>query len=351
MPETLPKGMVQTVLGPVPASELGITLMHEHILMDFTCIFEEPSDPEEKDIAYQPVSLQNLDWVRRHYTNNLDNLQYLDEDIAVAEAMLYKQAGGNTIVDGTNWDLGRDPQALQRIAKRTGLNIIMGTGHYVTSPRFPATNTKNEEAITEAIVRDITEGVDDTGIHASIIGEIGCSWPWTEGERKSVRAAAKAQQITGALLMIHPGRNEQAPQEIVATLQEMGADLSRTVIMHIDRTIFNLAILFKLVSSGCCVEYDMFGEEASFYPQNPDLDMPNDATRIDYIKQLVGAGYLSQIVVSHDVAFKFKQVRYGGSGFAHILKYAVPIMQRKGLTEGQIQALLMDNPKRLLQLA
>ena len=343
--------MVQTVLGPVPASELGITLMHEHILMDFTCIFEEPADPKEKDIAYQPVSLQNLDWVRRHYTNNLDNLHYLDEDVATDEVMLYKQAGGNTIVDGTDWDLGRNPQALQRIAKRTGLNIIMGTGHYVTSPRFPATDAKSEEAITGAIVRDITEGVDNTGIYAGIIGEIGCSWPWTEGERKSVRAAVKAQQITGALLMIHPGRNEQAPQEIVEALQELGADLSRTVMMHIDRTIFDLDALFRLASSGCCIEYDMFGEEASYYPQNPDVDIPNDATRIDYIKRLIEAGYLSQIVVSHDVSFKFKQVRYGGSGFAHILRYVVPIMRHKGLTENQIQAILVDNPSRLLQFA
>ena len=344
-------GMVQTVLGPVPASEIGITLTHEHLLMDFTCIFEEPSDPEEKDMVYQPLTLHNLEWVRRHYTNNLDNLQYQDEDVAVAEAMLYKQAGGNTIVDGTNWDLGRNPPALRRIAKRTGLNIIMGTGHYVTSPRFPATDTKSEEAITETIIHDITEGVDDTGIRSGIIGEIGCSWPWTAGERKSVRAAVKAQQATGALLMIHPGRNEQAPQEIVATLQELGADLSRTVMMHIDRTVFNLDTLFHLASSGCGMEYDMFGEEASYYPQNPDLDIPNDAMRIDYIKRLIEAGFLSQIVVSHDISFKFKQVRYGGTGFAHIMKYVVPIMQRKGLTEEQIQAVLVDNPSRLLQFA
>ncbi len=344
-------GMVQTVLGPVPASEIGITLMHEHLLMDFTCIFEEPSDPEEKDMVNQPLALHNLEWVRRHYTNNLDNLQYQDEDVAVDEAMLYKQAGGNTIVDGTNWDLGRNPPALRRIAKRTGLNIIMGTGHYVTSPLFPATDTKSEEAITETIIHDITEGVDDTGIRSGIIGEIGCSWPWTEGERKSVRAAVKAQQATGALLMIHPGRNEQAPQEIVDTLQELGADLSRTVMMHIDRTVFNFDTLFHLASSGCGMEYDMFGEEASYYPQNPDLDIPNDAMRIDYIKRLIEAGFLSQIVVSHDISFKFKQVRYGGTGFAHIMKYVVPIMQRKGLTEEQIQAVLVDNPSRLLQFA
>ncbi len=344
-------GMVQTVLGPVPASELGITLMHEHILADVTCLFEEPSDPAERDLAYQPLSLQNLDWVRRHYTSSLDNLKFQDEDVAVDEVMLFKQAGGNTVVDGTNWDLGRDPQALQRIARRTGLNIIMGTGTYVTSSRFPGENTGSEEDIAGAMVRDIAEGAGNTGVRAGIIGEIGCSWPLTEGERKSLRAAAKAQQITGALLMVHPGRNERAPQEMVEILRELGADLSRTVMMHIDRTISDLDTLFELASSGCCIEYDMFGEEASFYPQNPDMDLPNDAMRVDYIKRLVEAGYLGQLVVSHDVAFKFKQVRYGGPGFAHILKYVVPVMRRKGFTEEQIQAILVDNPGRLLQFA
>ncbi|HEX77837.1 MAG TPA: phosphotriesterase-related protein [Dehalococcoidia bacterium] len=342
-------GMAQTVLGPIPADELGVTITHEHLLIDFTCVFEEPADPAEKELAYQPISLENLGWIRRYYTSNLDNLKYTDEEVAVAEAKLYKQAGGNTIVDVSNWGLGRNPEALARIAQSTGLNIIMGTGYYVWQSLPSDMDSQREEDIAQAIVRDITEGVGNTGIRSGIIGEIGCSWPWTEGERKSVRAAVMAQQMTGAPLMIHPGRHPQAPQEIVETLKGLGADLSHTVIAHIDRTIFDFDSLARLADSGCYLEYDMFGEETSYYPFSPSVDMPNDALRIDYIRQLIEAGYLSQIVVSQDICTKIHLVRYGGDGFAHILKHIVPTMRRKGLTEEQIRALLVDNPKRLLQ--
>ena len=119
--------------------------------------------------------------------------------------------------------------------------------------------------------------------------------------------------------------------------------------MHIDRTIFDFNTLTRLADSGCYLEYDMFGEETSYYPQNPGVDLPNDPMRIDYIKQLIDAGYLSQILISHDISFKIRLVRYGGYGFAHILKYVVPLMRRKDFTEEQIWALLVDNPKRVLQ--
>jgi len=109
MSKSEPAGMVQTVLGPVSADEVGITLPHEHLLMDFTGLFEAPEDPVEKRMAYSPLSLSNRDWIRRHYTSNLDNLKYEEEDIAVAEATLFKQTGGNTIVDASDWDLGRNP--------------------------------------------------------------------------------------------------------------------------------------------------------------------------------------------------------------------------------------------------
>ena len=118
--------------------------------------------------------------------------------------------------------------------------------------------------------------MDDTNIRAGIIGEIGCTWPLTDNERKVLRASARAQQETGAAILIHPGRDEAAPQEIVEVLSEAGADIERTIIGHLDRTITDLDILLKLADSGCYLEWDLFGNESSHYPLS-DFDMPSDA--------------------------------------------------------------------------
>ncbi|GAJ22855.1 unnamed protein product, partial [marine sediment metagenome] len=104
---------------------------------------------------------------------------------------------GNTIVDASNIGCGRDPTALVRIAQATGLNIIMGSGYYLEVTHPPELDNKTEMGIADEIVRDVTEGVGDSKIHAGIIGEIGCSWPWAERERKVMGAAASAQRRTG----------------------------------------------------------------------------------------------------------------------------------------------------------
>ena len=87
-------------------------------------------------------------------------------------------------------------------------------------------------------------GVENTGIRSGIIGEIGCSWPWTDNEKKSVHAAVLAQQETeGAPLLIHPGRNDYAPLEIIAAIDKWGGDLGHTVMGHIERTVFDRGVL------------------------------------------------------------------------------------------------------------
>ena len=209
-------GKVQTVLGIIDADSLGVTLPHEHLVVDVSCLFVEPTEATEKRLAHQPVSLENL-WCIRYGAPNLDNWKLQDEEIAIREASFFKRAGGDTIVDPSNIGLGRDPLALAHVSRATGLNVIMGSGYYV-APSHPADmDSKTEEDICAEIVREVTEGVADTGIRAGIIGEIGCSWPLTHNEEKVLRAAANAQRQTGAPLMIHPGRNARAPLEIIAT--------------------------------------------------------------------------------------------------------------------------------------
>src|SRR5574342_399536 len=123
-------------------------------------------------------------------------------------------------------------------------------------------------------------------------------------ERKVVRAAVQAQRETGAPLMIHPGRHPRAPMDIADVVRREGGDLRRTVMCHIDRTIADEGILLDLAATGIWLEYDLFGLETSYYPYNPDFDMPNDGERLRQILRLVERGHGDQVLMSHDIAYK-----------------------------------------------
>ena len=342
------KGMVQTVLGPVSPAELGPTMTHEHLLIDFLCMFNPPPEATARARAEEPITLENLGWVRYNSFSNRDNLLLGDEETAIEEASLYKRAGGGTIVDATTIGIGRDPLALARIARATGLNVVMGAGYYVDAVHPEGMDTLAEPDIAAQIVADITQGVGDTGVRAGIIGEIGCTWPLTANERKVLRAAASAQRETGAAILIHPGRSEAAPREILDVLAESGGDVGRTIMGHLDRTIADFDTLMDLASSGCYLEWDLFGNESSHYPLS-DISMPSDAQRIDVIAKTVAEGYGERIVVAHDVCTKHRLVRYGGHGYGHIVENIVPRMRQR-LSAQEVDAILVQNPARILTI-
>ncbi|MEE9198559.1 MAG: aryldialkylphosphatase [Dehalococcoidia bacterium] len=338
---------VRTVLGDIAPEELGVTLPHEHLLIDLKPIFSEPKEATEIALAYKPVTIENLGWIRRNYAGNLANIGLYDEEMTIEEALRYKRAGGCSIVETTGIDQGRDPMGLARIARATGLNIVMGSAYNVDSFHPPGMDNKDEDELVEEMVGDVTVGAGGSGIRSGIIGEVGCSWPSTQNERKVLRAAARAQRHTGAALTIHPGRHPTAPLEILAIIQEAGGEIKRTIMGHLGRTIFDLKAFKELAGAGCYLEYDQFGLESSYYPFGK-IDLPNDGRRVDIIKFLVSEGHLDQILVSHDIAYKTSLVRYGGYGYAHILENVVPLMRRKGLQEEQIQAILVGNPQQAL---
>jgi phosphotriesterase-related protein len=344
-------GHAQTLLGPIAGADMGITLPHEHLFIDFTVMFKEPEGERERRLAHQPVTLDNLGWVRRNFSSNLDNLRLVDEDVARDELLLYRQAGGRTLVDPTNCGLARDPLALARTARATGLHIIMGSGYYVAASHPAGMDDKTVDGIAREIVADLTGGVGDTGIRAGFIGEIGTTWPWTANERKVVQAAVVAQRETGAPLMIHPGRHERLPLEIVDFIRREGADLERTIMCHIERTIVDPGVLLELAATGVYLEYDLFGLETSYYPYNPTFDMPNDAGRIRQILYLIEHGHLDQILMSHDIAYKHCLTRWGGYGYHHLLLTVVPRLRQKGADDGLVHTLLVDNPRRAFVFA
>ena len=342
-------GLVQTVLGPVPPAELGPTMTHEHMLIDFRCMFNPPTEATELRRAYAPVTMDLLGWIHRNWFDNRDNLMLDDEETTIAEAALYKRAGGGTIVDATTFGIGRDPRALARIARATGLNIVMGAGYYVDIVHPPELGEMTEADVASRIVEEIQTGVGGTGVRAGIIGEIGCSWPLTPNERKVLQGAAVAQQETGASILIHPGRDDAAPREALDVLAESGADLERVIMGHLDRTTTDYDVLTEIAQSGCYLEYDLFGLESSHYPLS-DIDMPSDAQRMDFIVRLVNDGFGDRVVIAHDICTKHRLVRYGGHGWAHILEHIAPGLVRKDLSEEQVDAILVDNPARILTL-
>jgi len=344
---------VQTVLGLVNPEDLGVTLPHEHLFIDHVSAnFTEPSNASDKAMAHKLVNLETLHWLHYHTMENIDNMQLLDEQEAIDEAMLFKKAGGATIVDLSNVGAARNPKALARVSRATGINIIMGAGYYLSGSHPKDMSEKKDEEIVNEIVRDITEGVEDTQIRAGIIGEIGCSWPLLDNEKKSLLAAVRAQKLTGAPLNIHPGRkNNIAVLEIVKILENAGADLSRIVISHIDVRVRQHSARRELGKAGCYLEYDTFGWEGiaplSLY-RNSDIDIPNDTQRIYEILQLINEGFLNQILISQDICYKTRRARYGGKGYAHISNYIVPLMLSKGITDKQINTIMVKNPKNML---
>lgn len=343
---------VQTVLGPVAPAELGVTMMHEHVLATAPHIAVPPADPAARAVFEAPLDFDVLRAIRFRGLANRANCGLEDETLAGDELSRYARAGGRSVVDCTSRGIGRDPEGLARIARATGLNIVMGCSWYVeaTHPAADGVAAASEAELARRILRELREGVDATGIRPGIIGEVGCSWPLTATERKVLRASARAQRESGAALTIHPGRDPRAPMEIVEVLREAGAELGRAIMCHVDRTLGDRTALRRLAETGIVIEFDLFGYEGSYYAWELPIDMPNDSRRVRLLRWLADEGFGDSLVASHDVYFKDKLARWGGQGYSHIVENVVPLMRRQGLAEATIRAMLVDTPRRLLTI-
>ena len=347
MPSGENRGLVQTVLGLVSPSELGPTSTHEHLYLDFSFMYRPAQDSPSQELADATITLENVGWIRRNYYSNRFNIQLMDPDTTIEELRMYREVGGGAIVEATTIGIGRNPEALARISRESGVHVIMGAGYYVDAVHPDDVDGRSVDDLAREITGDILDGVDGSGVKAGIIGEVGCTWPLTPNERKSLAAAAIAQRETGAAILIHPGRHPDAPAEILELLTEGGADVSRVIMGHLDRTVFEFEALRGIAATGCYLEWDLFGNEGSYYPL-ADLDMPSDAQRLDFIRRTADAGYSDRIVIGQDIATKHRLVRYGGHGYGHIFENVVPQMRRKGISEDVIRRITVENPARIL---
>lgn len=338
-------GRVQTVLGLVDPDQLGRTMTHEHLTMSFECCFSPPP-PGDEAVAENPFQMQHMFWLRQNPYSSHENLLLKQETAAVRDELLaYRRAGGGTIVENTTTGIERDLPTLRQLAKDTGVHIIAGAGYYVDCTHSEATKGMGVEKLTDIIISEVLHGADGTDILCGVIGEIGTSWPITASETKVLRASAHAQAQLGCPVIIHPGRNHAAPAEIVRILQEAGGDISKTVMSHLDRTILDEGELLEFAKLGSYLEYDLFGTEMLNYPYNLDVDMPSDSQRVKALAFLVKEGYEDKIVIAHDIHTKNRLTKYGGHGYSHILKNIVPKMLTRGISQHQVDKILIDNPK------
>ncbi|MBM3932746.1 MAG: aryldialkylphosphatase [SAR202 cluster bacterium] len=341
-------GLVQTVTGAITPDKMGMTSTHEHLLVDITELRPPPREASAREMFYGPVTQESLAYARHYDTLIAENIRLRSIETAVYELKLLKQHGGGTVVEATTIGIGRDPVGLARIAREVGFNIVMGASYYVGLMHPADMDKKTEDDILNEIVSDITVGVGRTGIKAGVIGEVGCSWPLTPNERKVLRASGRAQKATGAGLLIHPGRNVAACMEVVGILREVGADLNRTIIAHMDRNYADRESMRKLAETGVYLEWDLFGREVSYYDQNPAFDMPSDARRMNDIKYLVDEGFGERVVIAHDIYTKDRLVSYGGHGYMYIVKNIVPRLRQRGFTGDQVNKIMVENPARVL---
>lgn len=334
------RGKAQTVLGLIDPAELGSTIMHEHLLWNIT-------PPARRGEPLPPLDAKRYWKYLINEDRSFSNTTQKDVGVATRAVQEFVEAGGATIVELTIGGLEPDPDGLAAVARSTGAHIVMGCGHYVDDYQDPANDTRSVDSFAQEMIAQVQEGAWGTGVRAGIVGEIGCIWPWTDKEKRVLAGAVIAQQETGAALTIHPARHQDHPWMLVEFLREHGADMSRTIIDHIDRTIFDDDRLFRLADAGVVLEWDLFGQEATYYG-HADIDMPNDGARLKAIRRVLDRGHKGQVVISHDICHVIQFTEWGGHGYAHIHRTVIPHMRKRGFSEAEIDEIMVDTPRRLL---
>ena len=342
LPIGVGSGHVMTVLGPVPVAQMGVTLMHEHILLDASGKWVPPSCCSDRFIGEQKVHIGILGALRMNPLMNRDNVQLFDSDVAVEELMRFRELGGNTVVDPTNLGIGRDPAALQRISARTSLNIVMSTGFYLEPSHPEYVKHKSIDELAAQLIADVGGAAEKPDVLAGMIGEIGVSAAFTANEEKSLRAAARASAATRVPLSVHlPGWVRHGHRVLDIVAQE-GADLNHTVLCHMNPSHMDVEYQHSLAERGAWLEYDMIGMEYFYADEN--AQSPSDEENARAIKALIDAGFIDRVLMSQDVFMKIMLTRFGGHGYGYILKYFVPRLRRHGVTNEQIETMMIANP-------
>ena len=318
--------VVATVRGPLDVASLGPTLMHEHIFVLSTELMA--NDPAMFDEA-----LRIDDAVRK-----LDELH---------------AAGIDTIVDPTVIGLGRYIPRVAEVCARTSLNVIVATGLY-TYDALPAwfhfrgpgllLDADEPDLLAEMFVRDIVDGIGDTGVRAGVLKCCTEAAGMTPGVERVVRACAVAHRRTGVPITTHSNARHRTGLEQQRVLRSEGVDLGRVIIGHSGDSN-DLAYLEELIGNGSYLGMDRFGIDAY---------LPTEQ-RVQAIAELCRRGYANRLVLSHDASCYIDWLEpmddalrarlWPNWHYLHISRDVLPMLRSRGVSEADIAQMLVGNPR------
>jgi phosphotriesterase-related protein len=334
---------IYTVLGPIEPEQLGMTSMHEHLLCDAR-VWRRPSAEEPPPNG--KVTMETLGYVRWNLLSMEDNLLLDDPELIAREAAEVKRFGGSGLVDLTIIGLGRRVADLPQIARATGLHVMVGCGFYVHNSHPEWLEAASVDEIRDFIVDELTNGIEDTGVVPTLIGEIGTNHPVTEREKKVLHAAAQAGVATGVSLNVHLSPRGADALEVLEILLEEGMRPERVIFSHMDERL-DRGYHKAVAETGAVLEYDTFGSE--FY-YGDLFKNPTDVERLDYVRFLIDEGYEDQLVIGCDTWVKANLRSFGGMGYEHLFKRIVPAMRTNyGFSDQTIDTILVQSPRRLLE--
>jgi len=317
---------VNAVTAAIDSERLGATLMHEHIFVLSAEIMQNyPETWGDEDRRIDDA------------VNRLNEL---------------KSRGVDTIVDLTVIGLGRYIPRVRRVAERTQLNIIVATGVYTYNdvPMYfhfqgPGTALGGPELMVDMFVRDIEDGIADTGVRAAILKCATDEPGVTPGVERVLRAVAQAHRRTGVPISTHTHAKSERGLEQQRIFEQEGVDLSRVIIGHSGDTT-DLNYLEKLMANGSYIGMDRFGI---------DVLLPFE-DRVETVAELCRRGYADKMVLSHDAncfsdwlpeaALAVAAPRWN---YLHIHNDVIPALKDRGVTEAQIQTMLVTNPRRIFE--
>jgi phosphotriesterase-related protein len=318
--------LVNTVRAKIDSAQLGVTLMHEHVFVLSTEVmqnFPEPWGDEEKRIADAVARLNEL-----------------------------KSRGVDSIVDLTVIGLGRYIPRIQRVAAQTELNILVATGVYTYNdvPFYfhyvgPGTVLGGPELMVDMFVRDIEEGIADTGVKAAILKCATDVQGVTPGVERVLRAVAQAHRRTGVPISTHTHAPTERGLEQQRIFQEEGVDLSRVIIGHSGDTT-DIKYLEKLIANGSYIGMDRFGI---------DVLLPFE-DRVNTVARMCELGHAGSMVLSQDASCFMDAlpeaavpVMLPNWHYLHIHNDVIPALRQRGVTNDQINAMLVDNPRKIFE--
>jgi phosphotriesterase-related protein len=340
---------VMTVAGPIAPEQLGVTLTHEHLVVDTRCWQVPPRTERQRERANSKLTIEMLGDVRRDALVYSDNLHVDDPETLLGELEGYRALGGGSLVDLSVKGLEPDFAVMRDLAARSGLNVIAGCGYYVEPSHPEQLGELTEGQLYDELLEEIETGLGDSGVRPGVIGEIGTGQPVHPDEWKVLGAACEAQKASGLPLFVHvyPDSRGRTAPEVTDFIIGRGVDPARVNICHMDGYM-DVDYMTDVLERGVIIAFDGFGLEC--YYDSIDGFRTHDSVRERCLLELLDRGYLTQLLISQDVCMKLQLQAYGGYGFDHILRNIVPSLERHGVDAQMIDQLMVETPKRLLTI-